>query len=236
MSLADELRKVEELHRRGALTDEEFTQAKAVLLNPDAPKDRPPDPETSPAVEPDVDLTPRRVRVLQIVAGTLLLGVVGFLAVALFIVLVQGGGQGLAPPQGLPLLSLVAVVMLAAEAPLAFIVPGMMTRSALRQIVAGTWKLPPGQDATLFATAGAKLMGVRQASLIAGLALLEGAAFTGCIAYLLEAQVLALGVVGVAILLMLCQFPTEGRVRAWLERQAQALTELRLQRDVTPGL
>jgi hypothetical protein len=66
-----------------------------------------------------------------------------------------------------------------------------------------------------------------------GLALLEGAAFLGCIAYLLEARPLALGVVVVAITPMLVNFPTEARVRAWLERQADQLAELRQQGDVT---
>ena len=34
MSLADELSKLQELHRTGSLTDEEFTQAKTILLKP----------------------------------------------------------------------------------------------------------------------------------------------------------------------------------------------------------
>src|SRR5207237_8078997 len=109
-----------------------------------------------------------------------------------------------------------------------FIGPGLSTRSALRQILAGTW-LPGNQAA--FATGGAKLMGLRMATLIVGLAMLEGTAFFGCIAYLLEAHPLALAVVGVAVVLMLCKFPTEARGRAWLERQADRLNELRQQQD-----
>src|SRR5262245_48443688 len=103
MNITDELRKLQELHRSGALTDEEFAQAKATVLNtaPSAPAPVPPD--TNPAsVDPEEALTPPRLRVMQIIAGTLLLGVVVFLAVTLFLVLVQHNGQGMAPPWGLP--------------------------------------------------------------------------------------------------------------------------------------
>ncbi len=42
MSLVDEIQKLEDLHRRGALTDEEFTRAKAALLaGPAAPAGEP---------------------------------------------------------------------------------------------------------------------------------------------------------------------------------------------------
>ena len=34
MNLADELQKLERLHRAGSLSDEEFAQAKSALLNP----------------------------------------------------------------------------------------------------------------------------------------------------------------------------------------------------------
>jgi hypothetical protein len=63
--------------------------------------------------------------------------------------------------------------------------------------------------------------------MIVGLALLEGTAFLGILAYLIEAQPLALGVTGIAILCMLLKFPTRSRVQAWLERQTEQLTELR---------
>jgi hypothetical protein len=68
------------------------------------------------------------------------------------------------------------------------------------------------------------------------LALLNSSAFFGCIAYLLEAQPLALAVVGVTVVLMLCKFPTQERVRAWLERQAEVLSELRQQQDSAAGM
>jgi hypothetical protein len=230
MTLADELRKLEELHRSGALTDEEFAQAKAAVLNSAPPAEDPVVQDTNLLlVDPGEVLTPQRLRIMQIIAGMLLMGVVVFLAIVLFIVFVQHNGQGTAPAKALPVVSLVAGAMFAVCAPLAFIVPGIMTGSALRQIVSGTWPIPPGGNPSEFATAGRKLLAVRQTTMLVGLALLNGTAFLGCIAYLLEAQALALGVVAVTVVLMLCKFPTEGRVRAWLDRQGEALAALRQQ-------
>jgi hypothetical protein len=92
--------------------------------------------------------------------------------------------------------------------------------------------LPPGANAAAYGTDNSKLLAVRQTTLLVSLALLEGVAFSGCIAYLLEAQPLVLGVVLVAVLLLLAYFPTEGRVRSWLERQTDQLVVLRQQGDV----
>jgi hypothetical protein len=49
----------------------------------------------------------------------------------------------------------------------------------------------------------------------------------GCIAYLVEGQPVALGVVFVAVVLVILSFPAEGRVRTWLEQQTDRLAELR---------
>jgi len=133
----------------------------------------------------------------------------------------------MAAPGPLPIQAIVAVAMLVICGSLAFVIPSIQTHSALQRIAADSWQIPPGTDPKAFATDDAKLLAVRQVTLLIGLALLEGVAFMGCIAYLLEGQTLALGVIGVAVALMLCKFPTENRVRAWLERQIEALEELR---------
>jgi hypothetical protein len=224
MTIADDLAKLEGLHRSGALTDDEFASAKAALLKAPAPAASP--PPTAPDLsrfDPDAELTPQILRVMQIIAGALLAGVSTFLV----IVIVIRNGPGAPPPQAVFVMTPVAAVFLALLAPLAFMVPGIMTRSALRQINAGTWPARAGASLSASASVGAKLIAVRQTTLLVGLALLEGAAFNACIAYLLEGQVLALAVVGVAIALILSRFPTRERVRNWLERQASALAELR---------
>src|SRR5438270_12638706 len=115
----------------------------------------------------DVRLYPR-LRVMQIIAGALLLGVVLFLAIVLVIVSGRPQGPAAAPAGGLPLVSVVAVVLLAVEAPLAFLVPGLQTRNALRQIASGTWRLPPGASAAELSTDTAKLLAVRQTTMLIG--------------------------------------------------------------------
>ena len=41
---------------------------------------------------------------------------------------------------GWPVISLAAVAMLAVNAPLSFVLPGVLTRNALRQVARGTWQ------------------------------------------------------------------------------------------------
>jgi hypothetical protein len=176
---------------------------------------------------------PGILRTMQIIAGALVAGVCVFLGIVLYLVFVQNNGQGQAPPGGgLPLISIVAVAMMVVNVPLSVLIPRISTLAALRQIAAGTWT-PPEGSARPSDTTMRRLLAVRQTTLIIGLALLEGAAFLGCIAYLLEAQPYVLAVTGVAILLMLLQFPTESRVLAWLDRQADQLRELAQGRNVS---
>src|SRR5436190_20498579 len=111
---------------------------------------------------PDDPLSPGRLRVMQIIAAGLLLGVLMFLVVALYMVLIRNQGQGLAPPPGVPIITLLAGVMLVSNVPLSVIIPRTMTQNALKQMAAGTWKAPAGalpQDGTGDAV---KLLLVRQ--------------------------------------------------------------------------
>ena len=63
-----------------------------------------------------------------------------------------------------------------------------MTKKALSQIADGQWQPGPEADPSQFATDAAKLMAVRQTTLIVGAALLEGAGLFGCVAFFLEGQ------------------------------------------------
>jgi hypothetical protein len=164
---------------------------------------------------------------MRIIAGALLSGVTIFLAIVLYLVLVENDGHGLNPPVDLPFLSVASLVLLLMEAPLSFIVPANITRKAVQQIAQGTWLGPQGTDPSAFPTDAAKLLAVYQTAMIVGLAMLEGAAFFGCIAYLVEGHAVGLGVVILAVLLQILRFPTESRVRAWLEQQAEMLAQLR---------
>src|SRR2546423_9427082 len=82
------------------------------------------------------------LRATQIIAGALLAGVLIFLAVALVLV-ANRGGAGMAAAGNLPPVSILAVGLLVVQAPLAFILPAILTRTALPQIAAGTWQPSP---------------------------------------------------------------------------------------------
>jgi hypothetical protein len=172
------------------------------------------------------DTLPRgQLRTMQIIAGAILAGLLMFLALVLYLVLVQNHGNGLGPGDP-PLLSVMALVLLAVNTPLAFVLRGTSERAALRQIAAGSWRPPRGTHGADL-PAGGKLLVARQTGMILAMALLEGVGFLACIAYLMEAQPFALAVCGLVVIFLLANFPTEGRVRAWLERQANVLAEMR---------
>jgi hypothetical protein len=119
--------------------------------------------------------------------------------------------------------------MLVSCVPLAFVLPDVLTRAALRKVATGTLPIPPRANPADYRSVPGQLLGVYQTSLIVGLALLEGTAFMGSIAFLLEAVPLAAGVTGLALLMMLLKFPTRRGVHDWLERQADRLAEIRQQ-------
>jgi hypothetical protein len=176
------------------------------------------------------DILPRaRLRVMQIIVGALIAGVCIFVAIVLFLVEVQNNGRGLAPRGDLPVVSLMAVVVLVLGAISGAVLAANITRAALRQIAAGTWTLPTGARPDAFPTDAGKLLAVRQTVMIVTLALLEGPAFMACIGYLLEGEGWVMGVVGMALAAMLVNFPTDSRVRAWLERQLERVAEMRQQ-------
>ena len=160
------------------------------------------------------ELLPGRLRTMRIIA--------------LAIIPAPRNGPGVVPPGASRLsLSLFAVLMLAVCGAGSVLLPRLLTRSALRKIARGTWQPPPRANPGDYGSDAAQLLAVRQTSYIVGLAPLEASALFGCIAYMLERQPLALGVVGVAVLLILIQFPTQRREGAWLERQAEWLAEAR---------
>ncbi|GAA1792554.1 hypothetical protein GCM10009682_13070 [Luedemannella flava] len=76
MSLADELEKLRQLHKEGALTAEEYTQAKKRLLDGDAPATSavPPRPAAPPDVSLRVGLDPKLTNMAQQASNRNLVG------------------------------------------------------------------------------------------------------------------------------------------------------------------
>jgi hypothetical protein len=164
---------------------------------------------------------------MQIIAAALVIGCVTFLTIAVFMVQNnQGRGMG---NQG-NILSLLAVLMLAAETPVALILPRVMLRASLARLASqppNSLAMPQPISDEVY------LVMQRQNMMIVSMAMFEGAAFFATIAYLIEGQPLALVASAVAIVLQMVQFPTEGRVSTWLEQQLFALNDLRGQKGTT---
>jgi len=170
-----------------------------------------------------------KLRGAQIIASTLVSGVVMILAASIAYVNLWNNELGLMRLAPWPIVTVFVIVSLVLIAPFAYIVPSAMTRTALRQMAAGTWRPPTGDDASSRKTDASKLITVRLSTMLVSLALLEGIAILGCLAYVLEAQPLALIAVIVPVLLMLKDFPTQSRFQVWFDRQSEQLAEMRLQ-------
>src|SRR5262245_56435117 len=122
MNIADELRKLRDLHDSGALTDAEFAQAKAAVLKDGAPPD---------AADPNAfdlgQVFPSQRRVMRITATCLVMAVLGFLCVALTGVLNPNHAPAAKGPAGLPMFTLFAGGMLAVNIPLAIFATRLLT-------------------------------------------------------------------------------------------------------------
>ena len=174
---------------------------------------------------PDDSFLRPRLRVMQIIAFAQLLGLVVTAAIFVYLVQVPHNGQGVAPPQGLPIFSLVGVGVLTGVALVAFACPTFLLHQGVRAVARGDWSSPSGA-APLDSDAD-KLLALYQTTMIIGLALIEGAGLYCCIAYFLEGQPWMLALIALAIMLQAARFPTEGRVRAWLRRKLDRLEQTR---------
>lgn len=153
------------------------------------------------------------LRIMQIIAGAMLLGVTMFIIIALSIGL-NGAGNA-----GLPIVSCVAGGLLLITITLSLILPGTITKSGLRRIVAEPIPaMPKDED---------RLAAIRQNVMIVILSLFESVVFCGCIAFIIEHDIFVMAVVGVAYFIMLMNFPTQKGVQSWLDVQLARLAELR---------
>lgn len=152
----------------------------------------PQQPQTGPFMIDPV----QGIRVAQIIWAALIMGVVCFTGVAL---IMKGEPQA-------PMIAYLAAGFAAINIGVKFVVPGMIVRTQLQ-------KLPAGSPEDL----NARLFPIFQTRMIVGLALLEGAAFFNLIAYLTEKQIWTLGIVGLLVLMMVMMFPTLNQFESWVD-------------------
>jgi hypothetical protein len=172
-----------------------------------------------------------QLRTMQIITVAMILGVAAFAAVAVCLNLnnPQPGPGGDLPP-----LTLIACVALVALAFMSFIVPKISERTLVGQIATGTWP-PRNQPGGMPATDEGKLLTLRQMTLIISLAFIEGPSFMGGVAYLVEKNNLGLGVMLIGLGLLVARYPTEDRLRQWLEAKKDELDRIRQERGLKPG-
>jgi len=172
----------------------------------------------------------QQLRTMQIIAAALLLGVLIFCGVVLGVVYLGNNGRGLAPAQ-VPIVTWIAIAWFVVDAPLSFIVPKVIARNLVRQIVEGKPVIVQRWTTTQPPPLVVQLATVYQTGMIIGLALLEGAGFLAGIAYLLEAEFISLGIVALVVALMITRFPLAGRVFDWMQKQAEEIESLRRSRQ-----
>lgn len=170
----------------------------------------------------------KNVRVLQVIVGAMVTGVLIFMGIALGLVLRDGP----LAPGGIPFISLVLPVLAAVAVMACIFVPQLLVASARRKIREGTWQWPQtlSQRPNSLVELGdaGKLFSVLMMRTIVATAILEGVAFFTSIVYLLEASPFSLAIVIVLVAGMAWQLPTRDGVVRWIEGQLQTMEDERL--------
>jgi len=146
------------------------------------------------------------VRIMQIIAAALMMGVLALLFVVLLVTRGDIGGM-----QNADLITMIAggsgFLMIVNH----LVIPGIITRAQLKQ-AAASGILQKEEQAKI-----EHFCAIYQTQMIIGLALLEGAAFFNLIALMVEKSVASLGVVILLLSLMLLKFPTRDKVSFWVQ-------------------
>jgi len=186
-------------------------------------------------------------RTSQIIVGTLIAGVLTFVAIAFMVdvrpnqqagVQAEAGANAKVPAAGWvafidAFMTYTAVIFAAVLLPLSFVVPNLVTRQSLRALTGGPSPSPSASNPPVPATGPqapqtetGKLAAMYSSNLIIGAALNEGVTFFAATAYLLEKNPIALGLAVLLIAVLIARFPTAGRVERWIEQQREKLRDV----------
>lgn len=180
-------------------------------------------PEQYAALEPD-----KALRIMQIIAGALVAGVLSFATVASIVVFgqapaAQPGGQPPAAAQNgsevVMYLAMAFAAVAAVAAVMSFVVSNLVSAAGVK----GVAKMAQDGTATGPKELFGRLLAVAQTKMIIALALIEGAAFFNLIAFIITKSLIPPAVVGALLLVMAIHFPTKGKLASWFEEQKQAL-------------
>lgn len=185
-------------------------------VNKIMPQRREMTPAQYAALEPD-----KVLRVMQIIAGALIAGVVMFGGVACILVF----GRWLAVPG--PALNLGNAIQLdlgavgaALLVVMSFVVPKLISAAGVKSIA----RLAQDGTATGPKELFGRLLAVAQAKMIIAMALVEAAAFFNLFVFINTKLLIPLAVVGALLLVMAIHFPTKLKLARWLEDQQRLLS------------
>ena len=163
----------------------------------------------------DTNVPPVVLRTMRIIHAALCLGVV-MLTVVLVVMRHTQKVQA-----DVPVMIYVGIAFAVMNIAAAWVVPASMDREMRKRILRSEGTPVNTDDPQ------ASWAMLYQSRLIVRCALLEGAAFFQPIAYLLAGHPISLVVLGILFLLLVLQFPTAERVRAWIDRQRDQLEQER---------
>jgi len=144
------------------------------------------------------------LKTMPIIAQALITGVIGFLAVAWFI------KSDPDPNAGAPMMTYMAA---------GFTLINLSIRAVIMSVIPKNQIQLHRQYITDSEEGRKRLAGIYQTRMIIGMALCEGSAFFVIIAWMLESNDLALGVIVFILVVMISSFPFRQRVLDWIEVQ-----------------
>lgn len=150
------------------------------------------------------------IRTMQIIAAALMMGVLVFLGVVLVVTSGRIDGH---PGMMTMIAAGFAFLMLVNH----FVIPPIISKAQLKQAIETGIHQKPEDERTQ------EYCGIYQTQLIAGFALLEGAAFFNLVAMMLEHCVASIVVVTLLLLLMAAKFPTRDKVSFWVQDKLREL-------------
>ena len=168
-----------------------------------------------------VPLLETRVRTMQIIKISLIMGVTMFAA---YILLAAPPPQQAENPMVWMMVALGAIAIVAR-----LIVPSVITKSTLRRIATGNWPLPGTNRGRMPVptTDEEKLLLLYQMKMIIGSALLEGGAFANLVGCLTTGHIASWVMSGILWLGLMVDFPTKLSVERWVESKLAWISDER---------
>ena len=172
---------------------------------------------TSPEAPDSTAMLAMRVRTLQIIVGALVAGLLIIIAIMAFIASGQrpnNGGPQAAPST--PLITYVSYLFAVMLIPMSVVIPSQIVASARKGLV----KKTPSDDVDA-------LTNLYQTKTIISGAMREGVGHFAAITYMIEHQVMSLGLALACVVAEAALFPTRERVDRWIEDQLGRLAQER---------